>query len=59
MSVIRVGKKPEDLDEITFLKEALKEIQNEQKKKTGKSFKYDIEVREQKIKLRKKKVKSQ
>jgi len=45
MNVLRVSKKPENLDENQFLKEALKELQGKMKAK-GETFTFDIEARE-------------
>ncbi len=48
---IHIKKDIAKMDDITFLKHALKEIQKEQKK-IGKKFVFDVEKREQKIKQR-------
>ena len=47
--MIKVRKNIEKMTENEFLKEAIRELQEEQKSK-GKKFKYDIEEREQKLK---------
>lgn len=47
MNIIKVRKKPEDLDDVAFLKEALREMQKTQKNQ-GKKFNFDIEERDHK-----------
>jgi len=44
MSVIKVRKKPEDMDNITFLKESVKELQ--EKLKASEKFMFDFDIAE-------------
>ena len=45
MKAIRVSKKPEKMDDMTYLKQAIKELQAELKKQ-GRELQFDIEARE-------------